>query len=120
MRRNHWFAVVAATSLATACATTTPPPTNALVESRAAVRVAEQNGAERDPRAAQYLSLARQQIADAERLTREGSHSSAAQTLEQAELNAEMAGELARQANARADAEATQREIQALRARSQQ
>lgn len=120
MRRNHWLTLIASAVLATACATTTPPPTNALVESRAAVRVAEQSGAERNPRAAQYLALARQQIADAERLTREGSHTSAARHLEQAELNAEMAGELARQANARAEAESTQREIQELRSRSQQ
>lgn len=119
MRRHHWLTVLSTTLLATACATATPPPTNALVESRAAVRVAEQHGAERDPRAAQYLSLARQQIADAERLTRDGSHSTAAKLLERAELNAEMAGELARQATARADAEATRREIQALRGRDQ-
>ena len=120
MRRLTWISTVAASAvLAPACATTRPPPTNALVESRATVRVAEQNGADRDPRAAQYLALARQQIAEAERLTREGSNWSANQRLEQAQANAEMAAELARQASARAEAQATQREIDELRTRTQ-
>jgi hypothetical protein len=120
MRRNPWITAIGTALLASACATATPPPTNALVESRAAVRIAEQNGAEHDVRAAQYLALARQQIADAERFTREGSNWSARQRLQQAQVNAEMAGELARQAHARAEAEATQREIQDLRSRTPQ
>ena len=118
MRRITWISAIASAVLATACATASPPPTSAFVESRAAIRVAEQSGADRDPRAAQYLALARQQIADAERLTRERSHWSASRRLEQAQVNAEMAAELARQSSVRAEAAATQREIDELRMRA--
>ena len=119
MLRNNLITAIASALLAAACATTTPPPTSALVEARASVRVAEQTGAHRDPQAAQYLQLARQQLAEAERLTRDGSYGTANLRLEQAQVNADMAGELARQASARADAEQTQRDIDALRARHQ-
>lgn len=115
MRRNDWITAFASALLASACATTSPPPTNALVETRASVRVAEQTGADRDPEATRYLQLARQQLAEAERLTREGSYTSANTRLQQAQINAEMAGELARQATLRAEAAQTQRDIDALR-----
>jgi hypothetical protein len=88
-----------------------------MVESRAAVRLAEQHGAERDPAAAQYLVLARQQIADAQRLMDVGRNWSASRLLEDAQVNAEMAGELARQANAHAEAIEAQRDIDQLRGR---
>ena len=114
MRHKAWIATVLFVG---ACATAAPPPSNLLVESRAAVRVAEQQGAQRDPQAAQYLVLARQQIADAQRLINEGSHSSANRMLEKAQLNAELAGEYARQAAARAEAVQTKREIDELKGR---
>jgi hypothetical protein len=117
MRRIHSVRVLACALGLSACATSTPPPTNALVESRAAVRVAEQNGGDRDPEAARYLAIARGQIAQAEQLMREGSNQTANRILEEAQGNAEMAVELSRQAAIRADAQQTQQQIDELRAR---
>lgn len=118
MRRTSWTAAIGFALLASACVSATPRPTNLLVESRAAVRVAEQSGAQRDPAAAQYLALARRQIADAQELMEEGHHGSAIRVLQTAHVNAELAGELARQASARAEAATVQRQIDELQRRT--
>jgi hypothetical protein len=119
MRRILWVGAIVCGFIANACATASPPPTKQMVESRAAVQIAEQAGAAKDTEAAQYLALARRQIADAERLMTEGSHWSANRVLESAHVHAELAAELARRSNARAEAESTKAEIERLQSRVQ-
>ena len=117
MTRNHSLRALACAVGLSACATTSQPPTNALADSQASVRVAEQNGADGDPGAARYLNIARRQIADAELLIHDGNNATAGRILDEARGNADMAVELSRQAALRADAVQTQRQIDDLRAR---
>ncbi len=85
-----------------------------MVESRASVRIAEQTGAQHDPEASRYLALARRQIADAERFIALGNHWSAERSLEAAQVNADLASELARKSHARAEAAEVQEQIRRL------
>jgi len=83
------------------------------------VRAAEDAGAANDPEAAHYLALARQQVADAERLMRGHQDWTAQRVLERAKVHADLARERARYASARADAEATQQQIARLQSEGQ-
>ena len=114
MQRTLFRGAIASAVIASACATAAPPPTSTLVESRTAVRMAEEAGAANDAAGAHDLTLARQQIAEAERLIRGGRDWSAQRTLEMAQVYADLALEHARLASARADAETTRAEIARL------
>ena len=100
MRRITWLGAIASAVLASACATASQPQATTLVESRTAVRLAEEAGAANDPQAAHYLAVARQQVAEAERLMREGRERTAQRVLERAEVHANLAREHALQAQA--------------------
>jgi hypothetical protein len=116
MLRATWINAIASITLASACATTpTIPATNQqLVESRTSVRLAEEMGAHENPQAQLYLTLAREQIARADRLIRQGESWRARRELESAQANAELATVLARGSRARAEAVATRHQIDAL------
>lgn len=102
------------------CATTSAPsggkvPTEQLVEARAAIRSAEELGAEQLPEAAQYLELARIGARDAQKLADRGEGRQAELALLRAEADAELARAMARTAPVRAEAERLQAELQRLR-----
>ena len=113
MRRAMWLVCL----LAGACAATVRVPTGELAESRAAVRVAEQAGADGDADAALYLMRARQQIDDGEVMIAQDRYGDARRTLERAGMDARLAASLARAASARADARDAQRQVDELKAR---
>lgn len=113
MRRAIWLVSL----LAAACAATVRVPTGQLADSRAAVQVAEQAGADRDADALRYLIAARQQINDAQLMIASDHYGDARRTLERAEMNARLATALAHAASARADAREAQRQVEALKAR---
>ena len=118
MRSSVWIATIACAVLSTACATTiVSPPNRQLAEARAAVRVAEEVGAQSHPKAVWYLSLARHQMMDADYALATGNYRGAFSSLQLAQVNAELAAALAREAKARAEATAVRRQANALRAR---
>ena len=66
----------------------------------AAVRMASARGADRVPHAARHLALARDEVARARRLIREGDYQAAESFLVRAEADAQVAEALAREADA--------------------
>jgi hypothetical protein len=118
MRSSVWIATIACAVLSTACATTiVSPPNRQLAEARAAVRVAEEVGAQNHPQAVWYLGLARHQMMDADYALAQTNYRGAFSSLQMAQANAELAAALAREANARAQAAAIRRQANALEAR---
>lgn len=71
-----------------------------IATAQSAVRGAEEAGAEREPKAALHLKMARDQIAEAKAAAADGDEDRAAQLLERAELDAELAVALSRKADA--------------------
>jgi hypothetical protein len=118
MRSSRWIALLAGAAISTACATTSPPPPNRqLAEAQAAVRVAEEVGAPNDSQAVTYLALARQQLGDANRELALRNYRSATRLLRMAQVNAELAAALGREATARAEATEVRRQLDELKAR---
>lgn len=115
MRRTLLTAVLCLGGLG--CATTSQQrvPQEQLVESRAAIRAAEEVGAERVPEAQRYLNFARQQVGDAERLLTENEYESADLVLRQAAADAELALALAREVPLRNEAQRLRQRVEALR-----
>ncbi|MDX2023681.1 MAG: DUF4398 domain-containing protein [Deltaproteobacteria bacterium] len=66
-------------------------PVEKETDTKAAVRAAEEVGAEGVPQSALYLDLAKQQIASAEKLMKDGEQEKAARVLERAKADAEVA-----------------------------
>jgi hypothetical protein len=112
--------VVAVATLA-GCATT-PVPADKLASAQSAVRVAEaMPETATDPRAAQHLQLARDQLAHAKRLMINGRNEDARWALMRAEADADTSLSLAHAKAAKADAQVTIEAIrQAMRSMQQQ
>jgi Domain of unknown function (DUF4398) len=114
MRRTLLAAALSLGLGAAGCAHSPPAPVaqnDKLVESQAAIRAAEEMGAERVPQAARHLDYARQQVSDAERLLSEREYAAADLVLQQASADADLALALAR-------AVPLQQEAQQLRERA--
>ena len=71
-------------------------PSAQMTESKAAIRAADELGAERYPDAALHLRMARDQVEEAERFIADREFQAARRSLERAEADAELAIELAR------------------------
>ena len=95
-----------------ACASSTP--TEKASESKAAVRAAEEVGADDVPQSALYLDLAKQQIATAEKLMKDGEQEQAARVLERAKADAELAIAVAKAEDERAGAETAAKRVEQL------
>jgi len=80
------------------------------------VRAAEEIGAERKPEASVYLKLARDQIARAEALIKDGENEQAVPILERAEMDARVALELAKTSSERHSAKAAWQKVEDLKA----
>lgn len=104
------FAIV---FFASACATTQPPPTLELKDSRAALRQAEQVGAREY--APLELRTAEKKLEEAQLASSKGDHERAARLAEQAVVDAELAQITALSAKAQAAVNALNDSIRALR-----
>jgi len=94
------------------CASSKPVEKEA--DSKAAVRTAQELGAEDVPQSALYLELAKQQIATAEKLMKDGEQEQAARFLERAKADAELAIALAKAEDERTIAEDTAKRVEQI------
>lgn len=90
------------------------PPVAAEAEASAALRAAQEVGAEQTPQAAYHLELAREQMRTAEVLIQSGKMEDAGRVLMRAKADAELAIALSREADAQQRAEETRDHIGAL------
>jgi hypothetical protein len=107
------FALPLGIALTAACGSS-EVPAKQMAESQASIRAASEVGAEQHPQAALHLKMARDQIAKAEALSRDGEHDAAKQLLKQAELDAELALTLTREQQAESSAEQAQQQLESL------
>jgi hypothetical protein len=96
---------VGATLLGLACASS-PAPTEQLAAAESSLRAAQEIGAQRVPRAELYMRLAREQVAQARKLTDNGDNERAAMVLTRARADAELAIAISRESAAHSDLEA--------------
>src|SRR5690606_25833530 len=95
------FGAVAAMAVSAAGCASSPVPADKLARSQAALRSAEEMGADRQPTAALHLRFAREQLDLARRLIEKGDNARANGVLARAEADAEVALNLSREASAR-------------------
>ncbi|HET9954876.1 MAG TPA: DUF4398 domain-containing protein [Polyangiaceae bacterium] len=95
-----------------ACASQGQAPS--VTDAHSAISAAQAVGAEREPKAALHLKLARDQTAQAEAKIRSGDNHEAKLLLDQAKVDAELALVLTREAAARAQAEQALQKVQQL------
>ena len=115
MRKTLLTAVLCLGALGCATTQTRGVPRERFVESQAAIRAAEEVGAERVPEAQRYLVFARRQVSDAERLLAENEYAAADLMLRQASADAELALALAREVPLRTEAQQLRQRVDALR-----
>ena len=97
--------------LAAACGGS-PVPAHQMATSQAAIRAADELGAENHPQAALHLKMARDREARAEKLSREGDNESAKALLEEAQVDAEFALVIARKQQAEQSSEQAKRQLE--------
>jgi hypothetical protein len=100
----------------TACGSSLPPPSDRLASAEAASRSARELGAEKTPTAALHLKLAQEQIDSAKRLMTEGDNRRADLVLQRAGADAELSVMLAKETNAKGEAEKAQEKLKQLKA----
>lgn len=96
--------LLALTVLMSGCAST-PEPHTALAEAQSEVSVAEATGAQEVPEASLHLKMAKDAIAEAERLMQENKNDEATAALNRAQLDAELAASLAQEEEMRTKAQ---------------
>lgn len=96
------------------CAGTQVPPAR-FAQTQSAISAADAVGAQHEPRAALHLKMARDQFNQAQALSKDGEEEEAELVLRRANVDAEMALMVTREANARRAAEQAQQEVQALK-----
>lgn len=111
--------VLAAGALLGACASTGAPQER-MAASQAAIRAAEEVGADKVPAAALHLQLAREQIEQAKKLMADGNNMRADSLLQRAEADAELALSLGKEAPLRTDAQEAIDKLQAIKAKNAQ
>ena len=90
-------------------------PAGKLANTRAAIRAAEESGADRAPRSALHLKMAEDQLYKAERLMNEGDNEDAVLYLNQASADADLALALAHSQSAREEARQAAQRVENLR-----
>jgi hypothetical protein len=98
-----------------ACGSSIPPPSDKLASAEAAARSARELGADRDPKAALHLKLAQEQIDQAKALMKENDNKRADLVLQRAGADAELSVMLAKENNAKGEAEKAQEKLRALK-----
>ncbi|WP_437720994.1 DUF4398 domain-containing protein [Sorangium sp. So ce861] len=96
------------------CGGTLPPPNDQLAESQAAIRAADEVGAEADPQATLHLKLAREQLEKAKKLIEAEENESALRLLERAEADAELALAIAKARATQAEAQEALKQVEKL------
>jgi hypothetical protein len=96
-----------------------PVPTARLASTQAAVRAAQEVGADKTPQAELHLKLAKEGLDQAKGLLGNDDNERAGWVLERAESDAELSLALAKEDTARTDAQKTLDELQELRKKSQ-
>lgn len=99
-----------------ACGSSLPPPSDRLASAEAASRSARELGAEREPKAALHLKLAQEQIDAAKKLMTEGDNRRADLVLQRAGADAELSVMLAKENNARGEADKAQEKLKGMKA----
>jgi hypothetical protein len=112
--------VVVLLAVAAAGCASAAPPTEKLASSEAALRGAQEVGAQTVPEASLHLKLAQEQIAQAKGLMSDGENDSAGSVLDRAKADAELALALARENETRVEAEKAAEQVRALRERISQ
>lgn len=97
-----------------ACGGSAPRPTAQHTEATAAIRAADEVGAKGEPKAALYLKMAQDGIANAEILLENEENGKARRVLERARSDAELALVLTRSANKRKEADDALRRVEKL------
>ncbi len=115
MKVIHVLVVGAVSTGCFGCASGGPVRADLLARSHAAVRAAQEMGAERNVAAAEHLRVAREELANGRKLIIDGDQDRAAPLLLRAEADAELAMNVTREATAIADAQRTREEVRNLR-----
>ena len=92
-----------------------PPPIEQLASTQAAIRGAEEVGAKDEPKAALHLKLAKEQLEKAKALLDDEEHEAAAELLQRAELDAELALSLAKEQATREEADDAKKALDKLK-----
>ena len=103
-----------AAALGSACATASPVPHDRLAASEASYRGAQEAGADNVPQSKLALKLAADKIAEAKVLISNQKNDQAARMLDRAKADAELSVGLAREAKAKAEAQAALEQIKVL------
>lgn len=90
------------------------PPTEQLQSSSAAVRAAEEVGAQKEPKAALHLQLAKEQTERAQKMLKDGNREDGEMLLVRAEADANLAVALARTSQEQADAQGAADKVRSL------
>ncbi len=91
------------------------PPNDKIASSEAAVRAAQEVGAQNEPKAALHLKLAQEQLERAKGHVKEGENDRAEFELLRAKADAELAVELAREAAAKKEAQEVLEQVEKLK-----
>src|SRR5262245_39854246 len=106
--------------IATVGCASAAPPNERLASSEAALRGAQEVGAQTVPEASLHLKLAQEQIAQAKALMSDGENERAGSVLDRAKADAELALALARENATRGEAQKAAEHVRALRERATQ
>lgn len=98
-----------------ACGSSLPPPSDRLTSAEAASRSAKELGANNDPKAQLHLKLASEQIDQAKKLMADGDNKRADLVLQRANADAELAVMLAKESNAKTEAEKAQQNVKKIK-----
>ena len=94
-------------------------PQESLTAAKAAVAGAEVGGAATEPKAALHLKLAKEQLAQAEKLIADGDNEEAARVIDRAQADADLALSLAKEVSAEKEAADTKEQLERLKKHAQ-
>lgn len=113
MRTKQLLSAILLSAVASACGSTLSQ--SKATNAQAAVRAAEEVGAPSLPKAALHLQLAKQEIADAQKLSQDGEGERANLVLDRAQVDAELAIQLAQTAREQQEAHEAWNKVQETR-----
>jgi len=115
MRKTLFITVILIASLLMACGSSVAPPSDRLSSAEAASRSAKELGANNDPKAQLHLKLATEQIDQAKKLMADGDNKRAELILQRANADAELSVMLAKEANAKTEADKAQQTVKKIK-----
>lgn len=107
--------ILASIALTAAACGGAPAPTEKLVKAEAAIRGAQEVGASKVPRAQLHVKLAQEQVEKAKALMASGDNERASSLLGRAKADAELALSLAKEDNAKQEAQKALDDVKALK-----